>query len=61
MFPAGDIEGGVHHITVLHTRQTRVVNNLGIMLLRIAGSNITIHSIRMKGQSEVMTNENKGQ
>ena len=52
MFPAGDIEGGVHHITVLHTRQTRVVNNLGIMLLRIAGSNITIHSIRMKGQLE---------
>ena len=52
MFPAGDIESGIIHITVLQTGQRMVINNMGVLLLRIAGANITIHSIRMMGYME---------
>ena len=52
MFPPGDIEGGIVHITIHEGRIRTVINNLGLLLMRIAGATITVHSIRMKGKLE---------
>ena len=62
MFPPGDIEGGIIHITVHATwdyttwerrePMRTVINTMGLLLLRITGAAVTIHSIRMKGRLE---------
>lgn len=58
MFPPGDIEGGIIHITVLdHPRRRTIINTMGLLLLRIAGANVTVHSIRMKGRLEQPTSD----
>ena len=54
MFPPGTIEEGIIHATIHatrdHPRKRTMINTLGLLLLRIAGAAITVHSIRMKGR-----------
>ena len=53
MFPASTVEGGVHTVTTHDTGRRLHVNNIGILLLRLAGADITIHSIRVRGDLEM--------
>ena len=54
MFPPGTIEDGIIHVTIHAAKENpserTVINTLGLLLLRLTGAAITIHSIRMKGR-----------